>query len=307
MCSKAQGSRGAGVQGRRGAVLLLLLVLLVGCGEPTAVPQAIMPAATATLTAVPPTPTTPPNCAGPVPGAAASAPAEIISYSIVNTYPHDTAAFTQGLQWVDGVLFEGAGQYGASDVRRVDLESGEVLRRQPLADNYFGEGVTVMNGRLYQLTWREQTGFVYDPQTLVQLDTFTYETEGWGLTHNGRCLIMSDGSSTLTFRDPQSFAVLGELPVFDGERPVTNLNELEYVDGLIFANVWLTDFIAVISAQSGQVVGWLDLTEMAGGIYDNYPGADWLNGVAYMPENGRFLVTGKYWPFLYEIEISGLP
>lgn len=280
---------------QRIAVWVAFLLLLVGCGE-TAVPQAWLRS-----TAVPPTPA--PNCEGVI-AAPDAGPPQQYGARVVNSYPHDPTAFTQGLQFVDGVFFEGTGKYGASDVRRVVPETGEVLQARRLSDDYFGEGITLMNGRLYQLTWKAQTAFVYNPADLSLQETLSYQTQGWGLTHNGRCLIMSDGSSTLTFRDPDTFVVLGQLPVFDGDEPVVNLNELEFIDGNIYANVWLTDLIAIISPQSGQVEGWIDLTPLADDVRANNANVDVLNGIAYDAAEDRLFVTGKYWPVLYQIELT---
>jgi len=224
------------------------------------------------------------------------------TYRIVNTYPHDPDAFTQGLVYLDGQLYEGTGLYGASSLRRVDLQTGQVLQRYDLSGEYFGEGIAVLNDKIYQLTWQSQVGFVYDRITFNRLAQFTYPTEGWGLTHDGRRLIMSDGSAKLYFLDPQTLARLGEITVHDGETEIVRLNELEYINGEVWANVWQTDWIARIDPQTGQVLGWIDLSGLLGPEDRTRP-VDVLNGIAYDAERGRIFVTGKWWPRLFEIEI----
>ncbi len=225
------------------------------------------------------------------------------SYVLMNTYPHDPTAYTQGLQFVDGILVEGTGLKGASGLRYVELETGAVQKQIALDATYFGEGITVFEDRIYQLTWKAQTAFVYDRETLALEETFSYPTQGWGLTHNGRCLIMSDGSNNLYFRDPDTFAELGRLPVYDNTGPVFQINELEYINSEIFANVWFQNRIARISPDTGQVLGWLALDELVAQINPTNID-DVLNGIAYDEENGRLFVTGKRWPTLFEIEVS---
>jgi glutamine cyclotransferase len=219
----------------------------------------------------------------------------------VNTYPHDPGAFTQGLAVADGILYEGTGLKGHSSLREVDLETGEVVRILDLSDVYFGEGITVWGDRIVQLTLSARTGFVYDAATFILLREFAYTTGGWGITSDGERLIMSDGTSMLHFLDPDSFQRTGQVIVRDGNRPIIGLNELEYIDGEIFANVWQTDLIARISPETGEVTAWIDLT----GLLEpgERRGADILNGIAYDAEGKRLFVTGKLWPYLYEIEI----
>lgn len=228
----------------------------------------------------------------------------IYSYQIVQTYPHDPAAFTQGLIYADGNLYEGTGLYGASSLRRVDLETGEVIQIANLAAQYFGEGITLWDDRLIQLTWRSQMGFVYDRQTFAKLAEFKYPTEGWGLTHNGELLIMSDGTDTLYFLDPHTFEEVKRVRVQDQGTPIDRLNELEYVNGEVFANVWFSDRIARIAPDTGDVVGWLDLTGLLepDAINGDNPDAV-LNGIAYDAAGDRLFVTGKLWPKLFEIEL----
>jgi len=224
-----------------------------------------------------------------------------LTYRVVNTYPHDPGAFTQGLVFADGILYEGTGLKGRSSLREVDLETGEVVRIRDLSDVYFGEGITLWDDTIVQLTWLSQTGFVYDAATFDLLREFTYTTGGWGITSDGERLIMSDGTSMLHFLDPDSFQRTGQVIVKDGNRPVIGLNELEYIDGEVFANVWQTDLIARISPESGEVTAWIDLA----GLLDpgDRPGTDILNGIAYDAKGKRLFVTGKLWPYLYEIEI----
>lgn len=230
--------------------------------------------------------------------------AELYGYDVVARYPHDPGAFTQGLVLEEGVLFEGTGLYGESSLRRVDRTTGAVLQRHDLAPNLFGEGVTVFEDRILQLTWQAGTGFVYDRDTFQPEREFSYETEGWGLTHDGTRLIMSDGTARLYFLDPEELDVVADVAVrWEGD-PVERLNELEYIEGHVFANVWLTDRIAVIDPATGDVVSWLDLEGLLPAEERN--DADVLNGIAFDPETGHLLVTGKLWPRLFEIELVPL-
>jgi glutaminyl-peptide cyclotransferase len=229
--------------------------------------------------------------------------APVYDVRVVNSYPHDPNAFTQGLEIRDGELFEGTGIRGQSTLRRVDLETGEVLQMVALDSQYFGEGITVFEERIYQLTWQSHTGFVYDHTTFEHIDTVTYSTEGWGLTHDGERLIMSDGTATLTFRDPATFEALDTVEVYDGDDLIVRLNELEYINGEVWANVWLTDQIARIDPESGQVLSWLDLTDLLDPADRTGPDAV-LNGIAYDADTERIFVTGKLWPYLFEIEVN---
>ena len=224
-------------------------------------------------------------------------PAPVYIYRIVRTYPHDPAAFTEGLVYTDGIFYEGTGLYGQSSLRRVDSETGQVLQSVDLADQYFGEGVAMVDDTLIQLTWHEHTAFTYDRHSFAATGQFTYTTEGWGLTYDGRSLIMSDGSNTLYFRDPVTFEETGRVQVFDGATPVNLLNELEFIGGEVYANVWLTDRIARIDPQTGRVSAWIDLAGL------KPPQTDELNGIAYDAAQDRLFVTGKMWPYLYEIEL----
>jgi glutamine cyclotransferase len=233
---------------------------------------------------------------------AISYPAPVVGYRIVNTYPHDPRAFTQGLVFADDLLYEGTGLRGQSSLRKVDLKTGNILLNRPLSAQFFGEGITIYGNHIIQLTWRARVGFVYDRQTFQLLDTFTYPTEGWGITHDGRSFIMSDGTSTLYLLDPQTFQEVGRLEVHTRDGPVSRLNELEYVQGEIYANVWKTDRIARISPETGEVVGWINLEGLLR-PEDRNRRVDVLNGIAYDVKNDRLFVTGKLWPKLFEIEL----
>jgi glutaminyl-peptide cyclotransferase len=226
------------------------------------------------------------------------------TYEVVHTYPHDSRAFTQGLIYVDGHLYESTGLNGRSSLRMVDLTTGRVLQEYDLPAEYFGEGLTDWGSTLIQLTWRAHKGFVYDRFSFSLLRTFPYEGEGWGLTHDDKQLIMSDGTSYLRFLDPQSFRETRRIHVTDDSgRGVENLNELEYVHGEIYANVWQTDTIVRISPRTGKVSGQIDL----GGIIDKRELASpdaVLNGVAYDRAGDRLFVSGKLWPKLFEIRIK---
>ena len=227
----------------------------------------------------------------------------VYSYNIVNTYAHDPDAFTQGLVFDDGALYEGTGLYGQSSLRRVELETGDILQIRELSDQFFGEGIAIHGDRIIQLTWQRNIGFVYDKDSFELLHEFGYSTEGWGITHDGTRLIMSDGTSTLHFLDPQTFEEVGQVEVFDNNGPVTRLNELEYIEGEIYANVWQTDRIARIAPETGRVIGWIDLEGILN-VEDHSGPVDVLNGIAYDAQTGRLFVTGKLWPKLFEIELT---
>jgi len=230
--------------------------------------------------------------------------APVLDYEVVNTYPHDRAAYTQGLVYERGVFYEGTGLYGSSSLRKVKPDSGTVLEQVTLSNDYFGEGVAIWQDRLIQLTWKEGIGFVYHKDSLQKISSFSYSSEGWGITSDNSRLIMSDGTSRLYFLDPKSFEQTGSLRVFDGDVPVPGLNELEYIDGEIYANVWPTNLIAIISPQSGRVRAWLDLAGILP-VQERLRGAEVLNGIAYDEQGDRIFVTGKRWPKLYEIKLKG--
>jgi glutaminyl-peptide cyclotransferase len=226
----------------------------------------------------------------------------IYSYRVVRAFPHDRNAFTQGLVFDRGTLYEGTGLHGSSEVRKLDLQSGRILATNVLPPRYFGEGITVYKDRLIQLTWRSHTGFVYEKESLQRLKTFHYPTEGWGITHDGLSLIMSNGTSKLYYLDMDSFEIVGSIAVQEDGVPITELNELEYVKGEIYANVWQTDRIARIAPGTGQVIGWIDLKGLLTEKDLESP-VDVLNGIAHDRENDRLYVTGKWWPKLFEIEL----
>ncbi len=228
-------------------------------------------------------------------------------YKIINTYPHDPKAFTQGLVYHQGFLYEGTGLEGQSSLRKVELETGKVLQIHRLAAQYFGEGIVIWQDKIIQLTWTSQVGFVYDLETFEQIGEFNYPTEGWGITHDGEKLIMSDGTDTLYFLDPETFEEIGQVKVKYGNQPVNRLNELEYINGEVFANVWMTDWIVRIDPKTGQIVGVIDLSGLHHASGQKMQGNDVLNGIAYDPEGERLFVTGKLWPNLYEIELVAKP
>ena len=224
------------------------------------------------------------------------------TYKIINSYPHDPEAFTQGLIYENNTLYEGTGLNGESSLRKVDLKTGKILQIRNLPSKYFGEGVTVFENNIIQLTWQSKIGFVYDKDSFELLQTFNYTTEGWGITHDGNRLIMSDGTDTIFFLDPVTFNVTSEIKVFDENGPVLKLNELEYIKGEIYANVWQTDYIVRISPQTGEVIGRIDLRGLLS-MEEISMGANVLNGIAYDSPNDRLFVTGKLWPKLFEIEL----
>ena len=226
----------------------------------------------------------------------------VYGYRIVETYPHATSSYTEGLVMVDGELYEGTGLYGHSRLRHNELSTGEAIREVALQPTDFGEGVTVIGDRVYQLTYLHNTGFIYDRASFERIGTFRYITQGWGLTTDGESLIMSDGSSALLWLDPETFEPVRHVFVHDDVGPVGFINELEYVDGTIYANVWQTDFIAAIDAETGKIEAWIDLT----GLNPDperlvYPYV--LNGIAHDAATGHLLVTGKEWPHMWAIDL----
>jgi glutamine cyclotransferase len=230
-----------------------------------------------------------------------AAPA-VAGFKVVNVFPHDPNAFTQGLAISGGQLYEGTGLYGQSTIRKVDLTTGRVEKQRPINAAYFGEGIAILDGHLYELTWQHGIGIVYDLATFTQQRTFQYTGEGWGLTQDGKQLILSDGTAKLRFLDPQTFAVVREVEVRDHGQPVTKLNELEYVDGEVWSNVWYDDRIARISPATGEVLGWIDLAALYPKTARSSEAV--LNGIAYDAAAKRLFVTGKNWPQLYEIEVA---
>jgi glutaminyl-peptide cyclotransferase len=240
-------------------------------------------------------------------GCGAQTTIPVYGYKVVRSYPHDTGAYTEGLFYKDGYLYESTGEAGQSTVRKVELKSGEVVQRYNLPSQYFGEGIVDWNNHLVQLTWRSQIGFVYDLTSFKLQHTFAYAGEGWALTRDSQHIYMSDGTPVLRVLDPTSLTTTRRITVTADGVPVTNLNELEWIKGEIYANVWLTNRIARINPTTGHVVGWIDL----GGLLDINglpdPGNDVLNGIAYDAKHDRLFVTGKRWPKLFEITLVKRP
>ena len=235
--------------------------------------------------------------------AVASRSAPVYSFEVVNTFPHDSYAFTQGLVIQDGVLVESTGLNGRSSLRRVDLASGNVLKKVDISEQYFAEGVTIFKGRVFQLTWKAGKGFIYDPATFERTGEFSYSGEGWGLTHDDRSLILSDGTNEIRFINPENFSVERTIKVTAGGKKLDELNELEYVKGEIFANIWQDDRIVRIDPNSGEVVGWIDLTGLLSPT-DRTTQTNVLNGIAYDAAADRLFVTGKLWPKLFEVKLK---
>jgi glutamine cyclotransferase len=229
----------------------------------------------------------------------------VIGYDIVRTFPHDASAFTQGLVFHDGALLESTGLVGSSSLRRVDLQTGRVLAITRVPAPHFAEGMTIFNGKIYQLTWQSEKGFVYDLKTLKKTGEFAYDGEGWGLTHDGKSLFLSDGSNVIRVLDPKTMRVTRVLNVNVNGRPLPRLNELEYVKGEILANVWYSKGIARIDPKTGTVTGWIDLSGLAATAGVTSRDAV-LNGIAYDAASDRLFVTGKLWPKLFEIRLRPL-
>ena len=262
---------------RRTALSILLLIAVTGCGTGQKTP----PANANTQKAEQP---------------------KKYGYEVVNTYAHDPTAFTQGLQLVNGFLYESTGLAGHSTVRKVDLKTGKVLQKSDLGPRYFGEGLTILNNKIYQLTWTTKIGFVYDIDTFKEVGQFHYDWEGWGMTNDGVNLIISDGSNSLRFVDPERFNVVRTIEVYRQGRPLTELNELEYINGEIYSNIWHEDVIARINPADGKLLGLIDLSGLTKGMsLDN---EDVLNGIAFDRASNCLLVTGKRWPKLFQIRLK---
>ena len=242
-------------------------------------------------------------CRSALPPADLPPPEKIVyyNYEVINEYPHDPKAFTQGLVMEAGFLYEGTGLRGASSIRKVALDTGAVLQKVSLPDAYFGEGIAIHGQRLVQLTWKAQTGFVYDLDSFERKETFNYLGEGWGLTHDGNKFIMSDGTARLRFLDLNTLETIGQLYVRFGDEPVSYLNELEYIDGRLYANIWRKEQIAIIDPDSGYVIGWVDMSGLL--TKEERRNTDVLNGIAWDAQEKRLLVTGKKWPKLFEINL----
>jgi len=234
---------------------------------------------------------------------AGNGPIPEYGYQVVHVYPHDPLAFTEGLFYLDGYLYESTGLPGQSSARKVKLETGEVVQKHEVPEQYFGEGIIAWKGKLVQLTWQTEVGFVYDLNTFETRSEFHYPGEGWSMTEDNRRIIMDDGTPQLRFWDPDTLREIGRLTVTANGEPVTNLNELEWVKGEIYANIWMTDRIARIDPKTGKVVGWIDCTGLLNPS-DRVEGqTDVLNGIAYDAEHDRLFVTGKRWPKLFEIKV----
>ncbi|WP_425998370.1 glutaminyl-peptide cyclotransferase [Caulobacter sp. DWR1-3-2b1] len=228
-------------------------------------------------------------------------------YTVVKAYPHDPGAFTQGLLWRDGFLYESTGLHGRSSVRKVALETGVPEQERLIDSRYFGEGVVDWKGRLIALTWRDQVGFIFDLATFEKVGEFSYPGEGWALTRDETRIIMSDGTAFLRFLDPETLKETGRVQVTDNGKPVDNLNELEWVKGEVLANIWQTDRIARIDPKTGHVTGWIDLSGLLGSVDRASGQVDVLNGIAYDGATDRLFVTGKLWPKLFEIKLTPQP
>jgi glutaminyl-peptide cyclotransferase len=232
---------------------------------------------------------------------------DLIPYSIIKVFPHDKTAFTQGLVVEQGRLFESTGQYGTSWIAEVDIATGTQDKKVVLDRKYFGEGITILNNKIYQITWQTKIGFVYDLKTFKKTSEFEYDREGWGITHNGKNLITSDGTDRLYFLDTLSLKPVSILKVKDGNKPSEKLNELEFIDGYIYANQWQTNFILKIDPTSGQVVGRMDMTELAEKVFPLNPNADVLNGIAFEKKSKMLLITGKLWPAMVAVKFQSKP
>jgi glutamine cyclotransferase len=277
----------------------LALILLVSPWGRHAAPQPARPGPASSVSAA----ATPPSPAA----SAASEKAERLMVEVVATHPHDTVSYTQGLVWDRGALYESAGQYGQSSLRRVNLATGEVTRFAPVPREFFAEGLAAVGERLIQLTWREQTAFVYRTSDFHKLAELHYEGEGWGLCYDGLRLVSSDGSSRLTFRDPETLAPLGQVDVTEDGRPVDRLNELECAGGAIYANVYTEDRIVRIDPATGRVTAEIDASGLLT-AEERAKGAEVLNGIAWNPATKLFLLTGKLWPKAFEVRfVSSAP
>lgn len=260
-----------------------ILLLLAGCNNNPAVDKTIEPANTT--------------------------PA-VLNYTITNVYPHDTTSYTEGLEWHDSTLYESGGNYKKSRLARVSLHTGMPLQKINLADKYFGEGISVLNGKIYQLTYNEGKCFVYDFKTLKKIKEFEYEGEGWGMTNDGKHLIMNNGSNNLYYRDPETFKIVKTLGVYDNNGAVASINELEFVDGVIYSNIYQTNYIIKIDTASGKVLAKADFSNVLnryapGAISDQSQLVDEvLNGIAYDSAGKRFFITGKHWPKLFEVRFN---
>lgn len=290
----------------RSILFALALAAAFGCngaGDPTAdaPPDAPPAGVTPPTSDAPPRSDAPPTTTGPTTTVDPSAPAQRLRVSVIERYPHDPSAFTEGLLLADGVLYESTGLEGASTVRRVELRTGAVTASRPQPADVFGEGLALVGDELIQLSWRNGLAFTYDRDTLQPIRQFRYTGEGWGLCYDGESLWQSDGTATLRRRDPETFEQLGAVDVRDGAAAVVNLNELECVDGAIYANVWLTSELVRIDPSSGKVTARIDASSIVPPVSN---ADDVLNGIAHDPADGTFLLTGKRWPTLYRVRFE---
>jgi len=236
-----------------------------------------------------------------LPFKALSADIKQYDYKVINSYPHDRNAFTQGLEFYKGYLYEGTGLNGQSSLRKVNLKDGKIIKKQMLADKYFGEGITIYKDNIYQLTWKSGIGFIYNLDFKL-INKFTYNYQGWGLTHNKDHLIVSDGTNTIRFLDPQTLEVVRKIKVTKNNKKVININELEYIKGKIYANIWQKNYIVIINPENGRITAIVDLEKIINPKNYDY-NLNVLNGIAYDSENDRLFVTGKLWPKIFEIKI----
>lgn len=229
--------------------------------------------------------------------------APISNINIINIFPHAPESFTQGLIYHRGYLYESTGLNGKSSLKKIEIKSGKVIKEVRLNEIYFAEGLAIIGNKIFQLTWKNQSGFIYDLASFKKTGKFSYKGEGWGLTTDGKYLIMSNGTSAITYLDSKTFQVIRKIEVQDGKMSINNLNELEFIHGEIWANIFMEDIIVRISPQTGKVLGWIDLTQL-NSLLSNQGKRDVLNGIAYDPEGDRVFVTGKFWPKLFEIKVK---
>ncbi|MFI5263609.1 MAG: glutaminyl-peptide cyclotransferase [Candidatus Kapaibacterium sp.] len=232
-----------------------------------------------------------------------TSPAPLYTYEVISTWYHDPEAFTQGLQFYNGELYESTGLNGRSSLRRVELTTGKVLQKIDIDKEYFAEGMTILGDKIYQLTYQTHIGFIYDRKTFAKIGSWHYEGEGWGLTTDGKELIMTNGSNKINFLDPKSLAITRTIEIIDEGMPVENLNELEYIKGEIYANIWTTDRAIRIDPVTGKINGWVDLSGLLTPT-ERTEKVDVLNGIAYDEKGDRLFVTGKLWPKLFEIKLK---
>ncbi len=225
------------------------------------------------------------------------------SYRVINTYPHDNQAYTQGLLVYNGYFYESTGKEGRSTLRKVDIETGEVIMQHRLENKFFGEGLAYLKGRFYQLTWQHNTGFVYDADSFTQLNTIHYDTQGWGITTDGEKFFMSDGTNKIYILEPEYFTVISSFEVYDNQKAVYQLNELEYINGVLWANIFTSNLIAKIDPDTGKVLGYFDLTGIIDKYDNNLDSEEVLNGIAWDSENNRMFITGKHWSRIFEVDL----